>query len=50
VTGFDPDVLLEVLHRHDVQYVLGSEFYVYSGHDYSTVPDSWGARQGKPET
>jgi hypothetical protein len=22
VTGFDPDVLLEVLHRHDVQYVL----------------------------
>ncbi len=22
MTGFDPDVLLEVLHRHDVQYVL----------------------------
>jgi hypothetical protein len=22
VTAFDPDALLEVLHRHDVQYVL----------------------------
>jgi hypothetical protein len=22
VTGFDPDALLEVLHRHDVRYVL----------------------------
>ena len=22
MTGFDPDVLLKVLHRHDVEYVL----------------------------
>jgi hypothetical protein len=29
---------------------LASEFLVYSGHGYSTVPDSWGASQGRPET
>jgi hypothetical protein len=29
---------------------LASEFLVYSGNGYSTVPDSWGASQGKPET
>ena len=29
---------------------LASEFSVYSGNGYSTVPDSWGASQGKPET
>ena len=29
---------------------LASEFLVYSGNGYSTVPDSWGASQGMPET
>ena len=29
---------------------LASEFSVYSGSGYTTVPDSWGASQGKPET
>src|SRR6266566_1191088 len=29
---------------------LASEFLVYSGNGYSTVPDSWGASQGRPET
>jgi hypothetical protein len=27
---------------------LGSEFQVYSGNGYSTVPDSWGSSQGTP--
>jgi hypothetical protein len=29
---------------------LASEILVYSGNHYSTVPDSWGASQGRPET
>ena len=29
---------------------LASEFYVYSGGGYTSVPDSWGASQGQPET
>lgn len=29
---------------------LASELLVYSGNGYSTVPDSWGASQGMPET
>ena len=29
---------------------LASEFSVYSGGHYASVPDSWGASQGKPET
>jgi hypothetical protein len=29
---------------------LASEFSVYSGGGYTTVPDSYGASQGKPET
>jgi hypothetical protein len=29
---------------------LGPEFSVYSGGGYTTVPDSWGASQGTPET
>jgi hypothetical protein len=29
---------------------LASEFSVYSGSHYTSVPDSWGASQGKPET
>jgi hypothetical protein len=29
---------------------LASEILVYSGSHYSTVPDSWGASQGKPQT
>lgn len=29
---------------------LASEFYVYSGAGYTSVPDSWGASQGRPET
>lgn len=29
---------------------LASEFAVYSGNHYSSVPDAWGASQGKPET
>jgi len=29
---------------------LASEIAVYSGNHYSSVPDSWGASQGKPET
>lgn len=29
---------------------LASEIAVYSGNHYSSVPDAWGASQGKPET
>ena len=29
---------------------LASEFSVYSGGGYTTVPDAWGASQGQPET
>jgi hypothetical protein len=29
---------------------LGQEFLTYSGQGYSTVPDAWGASQGKPQT
>jgi hypothetical protein len=29
---------------------LASELSVYSGGGYTTIPDSWGASQGKPET
>jgi hypothetical protein len=29
---------------------LADEFGTYSGHSYTTVPDSWGASQGQPET
>jgi hypothetical protein len=29
---------------------LASEFYVYSGGGYTSVPDSWGASQGQPQT
>jgi hypothetical protein len=29
---------------------LATEFSIYSGHGYSSVPDAWGLSQGKPET
>jgi hypothetical protein len=29
---------------------LGTELGVYSGHGYTTIPDSWGASQGQPQT
>ena len=29
---------------------LGQEFLTYSGQGYSTVPDAWGASQGRPQT
>lgn len=29
---------------------LAAEFLIYSGHGYSSVPDAWGASQGRPES
>jgi len=29
---------------------LAAEFLIYSGHGYSSVPDAWGASQGRPQS
>ena len=29
---------------------LANELGIYSGHGYTTIPDSWGSSQGQPET